>query len=162
MANKGIPLMGRDPDGEAKIINVDENGNVKVQQSGTSVTHELGSGAFAQVVGETVGGRESSNFTPFSMRSHRRFTIYIDNTKNIVGITGGLQLRFYTTDEIVSGNDYFYSKEFSAIPAGGEFILNSSDEVFDVVAMGLGVTVYAHSRDNPEDVTYSVTIMGGN
>ena len=32
---KGIPLMGRDPDGKAKIINVDENGNVKVQLSGT-------------------------------------------------------------------------------------------------------------------------------
>jgi hypothetical protein len=32
---KGIPLMGRDPDGKAKIINVDENGNVKVQQVGT-------------------------------------------------------------------------------------------------------------------------------
>jgi hypothetical protein len=32
---KGIPLMGRDPDGEAKIINVDENGNVKVQLSST-------------------------------------------------------------------------------------------------------------------------------
>ena len=32
---KGIPLMGRDPDGKAKMINVDENGNVKVQQSGT-------------------------------------------------------------------------------------------------------------------------------
>jgi len=35
---KGIPLMGRDPDGKAKMINVDENGNVKVQQSGTFVT----------------------------------------------------------------------------------------------------------------------------
>ena len=35
---KGIPLMGRDPDGKAKIINVDENGNVKVQLSGTIVT----------------------------------------------------------------------------------------------------------------------------
>jgi hypothetical protein len=31
---KGVPLMGRDPDGKAKIINVDENGNVKVQLSG--------------------------------------------------------------------------------------------------------------------------------
>ena len=31
---KGIPLMGRDPDGKAKMINVDENGNVKVQLSG--------------------------------------------------------------------------------------------------------------------------------
>ena len=34
---KGIPLMGRDPDGKAKMINVDENGNVIVQQSGTIV-----------------------------------------------------------------------------------------------------------------------------
>ena len=32
---KGIPLMGRGPDDKAKIINVDENGNVKVQLSGT-------------------------------------------------------------------------------------------------------------------------------
>ncbi|HHW90726.1 MAG TPA: hypothetical protein GX745_07495 [Clostridiales bacterium] len=39
---KGVPLMGRDPDGKAKIINVDENGNVKVQLSGTkSVTREV-------------------------------------------------------------------------------------------------------------------------
>jgi len=35
---KGIPLMGRDPDGKAKIINVDENGNVKVQLSGNNVS----------------------------------------------------------------------------------------------------------------------------
>jgi len=34
---KGIPLMGRDPDGKAKIINVDENGNVKVQQVGNDI-----------------------------------------------------------------------------------------------------------------------------
>ena len=34
---KGIPLMGRGPDDKAKIINVDENGNVKVQLSGTFV-----------------------------------------------------------------------------------------------------------------------------
>lgn len=40
---KGIPLMGRDPDGKAKIINVDENGNVKVQQSGNISTVIAGS-----------------------------------------------------------------------------------------------------------------------
>jgi hypothetical protein len=34
---KGIPLMGRGPDDKAKIINVDENGNVKVQLSGNDV-----------------------------------------------------------------------------------------------------------------------------
>lgn len=40
---KGIPLMGRGPDGKAKIINVDENGNVKVQLSGTIPTVIAGS-----------------------------------------------------------------------------------------------------------------------
>jgi hypothetical protein len=38
---KGIPLMGRGPDGKAKMINVDENGNVKVQQSGIMDTREV-------------------------------------------------------------------------------------------------------------------------
>ena len=38
---KGVPLMGRDPDGKAKMINVDENGNVKVQQSGDIVVDTL-------------------------------------------------------------------------------------------------------------------------
>ena len=33
--------MGRDPDGKAKMINVDENGNVKVQQSGAMVSSGL-------------------------------------------------------------------------------------------------------------------------
>ncbi len=38
---KGVPLMGRGPDGKAKMINVDENGNVKVQLSGTYPQHRL-------------------------------------------------------------------------------------------------------------------------
>ena len=38
---KGIPLMGRDPDGKAKMINVDENGNVKVQLEGGSLPPTL-------------------------------------------------------------------------------------------------------------------------
>ena len=47
---KGIPLMGRDPDGKAKVVNVDENGNVKVQLSGT--IKQL---AFVQDVTVTAG-----------------------------------------------------------------------------------------------------------
>ena len=35
---KGIPLMGRDPDGKAKMINVDEKGNVEVQLKGSNLT----------------------------------------------------------------------------------------------------------------------------
>ena len=34
---KGVPLMGRDPDGKAKMINVDANGDVEVTLSGTNM-----------------------------------------------------------------------------------------------------------------------------
>ena len=35
--SKGIPVIGRDPNGKAKIVNVDEHGNLKVAQSGNIV-----------------------------------------------------------------------------------------------------------------------------
>ena len=58
---KGIPLMGRGPDGKAKIINVDENGNVKVQLSGTIVVETVGdlpsTGYMAQVALVSEGRR---------------------------------------------------------------------------------------------------------
>lgn len=39
--SKGIPVIGRDPNGKAKIVNVDEHGNLKVAQYGTIVAHVL-------------------------------------------------------------------------------------------------------------------------
>ena len=54
---KGIPLMGRDPDGKAKMINVDENGNVKVQQSGTNVVKQevvLQRGIYSESTGRKI------------------------------------------------------------------------------------------------------------
>ena len=50
---KGIPLMGRDPDGKAKMINVDENGNVKVQQSG-DMTERYGADVNSRPPADTV------------------------------------------------------------------------------------------------------------
>ena len=52
---KGIPLMGRDPDGKAKMINVDEKGNVKVQLSGTKVV-------FRPVDGVAIADTEVRNY----------------------------------------------------------------------------------------------------
>ena len=37
---KGIPLMGRDPDGKAEMINVDENGNVNVRLFANMLSRE--------------------------------------------------------------------------------------------------------------------------
>jgi len=53
---KGIPLMGRDPDGKAKMINVDENGNVKVQQSGQDEALEV-----------TLTGQRAAKMTTLSL-----------------------------------------------------------------------------------------------
>src|SRR5690606_20178775 len=69
---KGIPLMGRGPDGKAKIINVDENGNVKVQQSGT-VVEEI-----VMVYGE--GGISHTHLTDSTITFH-------PNTSYGIGIT---------------------------------------------------------------------------
>jgi hypothetical protein len=51
---KGIPLMGRGPDGKAKMINVDENGNVKVQQSGNMMS----------IYKKTIAERPPANTVP--------------------------------------------------------------------------------------------------
>ena len=63
---KGIPLMGRGPDGNAKIINVDENGNVKVQLSGTKVVES------APVTGiKTVTSTVAEVFAGSSRKANR-------------------------------------------------------------------------------------------
>ncbi len=67
---KGIPLMGRDPDGKAKMINVDENGNVKAQLSGT-------------IFGADISDRPPANSVPVG-------TIFvIANTKLDAWISNG-------------------------------------------------------------------------
>ena len=78
---KGIPLMGRDPDGKAKMINVDENGNVKVQQSGTVdklikefVDVPINQGTW--IFGESVGALA----TPLDISAYTDIMVVIRNT----------------------------------------------------------------------------------
>ena len=52
--SKGIPVIGRDPNGKAKIVNVDEHGNLKVAQSGNIMEH----------YGATVAQRPEANEVP--------------------------------------------------------------------------------------------------
>jgi hypothetical protein len=73
---KGIPLMGRDPDGKAKMINVDENGNVKVQQSGTIIKPFILFNALAI----TDTARELSPI--IDVRDVKNLRFYIQNTLN--------------------------------------------------------------------------------
>jgi len=73
---KGIPLMGRDPDGKAKMINVDENGNVIVQQSGTIIKTFIVFNALA--ITDTT--REVSPI--IDVRDVKNLRFYIQNTLN--------------------------------------------------------------------------------
>jgi hypothetical protein len=86
---KGIPLMGRGPDGKAKIINVDENGNVKVQQSGkfAEVNHSLSASVPDRYyyAGDEVAYSGSGAIkypTPFEIRDFSKVFITIKNNSN--------------------------------------------------------------------------------
>jgi len=80
---KGIPLMGRDPDGKAKMINVDENGNVKVQLSGTKVVES------APVTGiKTVTSTVAEVFAGASRKANRS-KLVIRNLHRAVAIRIG-------------------------------------------------------------------------
>lgn len=80
---KGIPLMGRGPDGKAKIINVDENGNVKVQLSGTKVVES------APVTGiKTVTSTVAEVFAGSSRKANRS-KLVIRNLHQAVAIRIG-------------------------------------------------------------------------
>ncbi len=63
---KGVPLMGRGPDGKAKIINVNENGDVEVTLSGTKVVES------APVTGiKTVTSTVAEVFAGASRKANR-------------------------------------------------------------------------------------------
>jgi len=80
---KGIPLMGRGPDGKAKIINVDENGNVKVQLSSTKVVES------APVTGiKTVTSTVAEVFAGSSRKANRS-KLVIRNLHRAVAIRIG-------------------------------------------------------------------------
>jgi hypothetical protein len=82
---KGIPLMGRDPDGKAKMINVDENGNVIVQQSGP-ITEVV------KVVDALAITTSATRYITLpSLTQYRDWDLFVTNTLDAecrVGFTG--------------------------------------------------------------------------
>ena len=91
---KGIPLMGRDPDGKAKMINVDENGNVIVQQSGTRIEEVVWQGlAIADTSPQTkvVNTSRMKNWTLIVINSlDKPVRIEFRTTSGIYGVPIGV------------------------------------------------------------------------
>ena len=134
---KGIPLMGRGSDGQAKIINVDENGNVKVQLSGIKevirsfnhpVTEEY------HQFGDVVKGQ--SNGVNLDVRNFSEIEIRIRNSATRDGVDVPLrnyQLAVYLekrqninlpTNNVGS----IYSKVGPEVPAGATVWLTREQE----------------------------------
>ena len=99
---KGIPLMGRGPDGRAKMINVDENGNVKVQLSGTNLAKKYTAADIPAnrllYIGDeshTWGGTpvkaiDISRFKKVFVKVHNMGDTSLSNCRIAFGLTGTL------------------------------------------------------------------------
>jgi len=113
---KGIPLMGRDPDGNAKIINVDENGNVKVQQSGQIVAQSH-VGEVVVGPGQQVNILEGTGFDHLSIASH------------IWGLRDGAFIGFMYTDQVIGEGAVEYRLRFLRHPTSDFTNVTSVDKM---------------------------------
>lgn len=98
---KGIPLMGRDPDGKAKMINVDENGNVKVQQSGNIV----------ELASSSIGTLARRGFATLLANNVGNFAEFIVSVR--ASGTGRLQFMLYTTNNAIGWTSHNMSADGS-------------------------------------------------
>ena len=116
---KGIPLMGRDPYGKAKMINVDENGNVKVQQSGTTVvlSHLSSDSTLWRMWGSTVGGSAS----PLAIDAYPERMIILENATNAVVSSVRLNMLVFINGTRVVET----GQSFDNIPVGATLVINS-------------------------------------
>ena len=127
---KGIPLMGRDPDGKAKMINVDENGNVKVQQSGTNLeivkVHTSTSTAW-QAWGETVITAGTDHPNPLDVSKYTERAVMVINNTDVEATHIAVQM--YTPG--VFGGSLTGILRLDNIPAGAKALI-TADEVPEI------------------------------
>ena len=131
---KGIPLMGRDPDGKAKMINVDENGNVKVQQSGTNVEIVKIFDALAITTTSTI----SSNLISLNRYKTGTFVLYhtLDVELELYPQFGAtLNSSIFVNGELVS--THLAPITIPPMSVQGRMILNTHPTYKDVFSSGV-------------------------
>ena len=129
---KGVSLMGRDPDGKAKIKNVNENGNVKVQQSGTITELVLEQIEATYMIGQTLrliaeGGNSMTEGKTIDASKYKEWFIHIQNNheKEIT-----LQLNIRSHGGQIIGNTAslgMYPDTAIGVPAGASKVLTKDD-----------------------------------
>ena len=134
--------MGRGPDGEAKIINVDENGNVKVQQSGTNVDLIVSHSRRADEIDKHVAGRfviTTTGMYDDTLYVNHANAIKIGEYSHISVRIGNLSNKPLTNVRVglfntIPDREYYVSTiarnkqvAFDDIPAGAYFTADISD-----------------------------------
>ena len=129
---KGVLLMGRDPGGKAKMINVDENGNVIVQPSGTITELVLEQIGATYMIGTTLrliaeGGDSITSGKTIDASKYKEWFIHITNNHE-KEITLQLGIRSHG-GQIISNtaNLGAYPDTFIPIPAGASKVLTKDD-----------------------------------
>ena len=161
---KGIPLMGRGPDGKAKIINVDENGNVKVQLSGTkSVTHEVLLDAVS------VAPLASTGQINLNITNEKKVVLLVWNDLDTLRIWSSVPWRSIAESDELWGSLYPPPANVSATPLYNPHVfvwigtqyqrlgLTDIKEAFDIALPPLSPSFIRVSNENP-DQTLTITI----
>ena len=164
---KGIPLMGRGPDGKAKIINVDENGNVKVQLSGTkSVTHEVLLDAVS------VAPLASTGQINLNVTNEKKVVLLVWNDLNTLKIRSSAPWQNAASYEPNFGSLYPEARDFSAafqhhphvfVWVGMQFArlgLTDIKEAFDIALPPVSPSfIRVHNTHPDETLTITIRIL---
>jgi len=164
---KGIPLMGRGPDGKAKIINVDENGNVKVQLSGTkSVTTEVLLDAVS-VAPLAATGQINLNIT-----NEKKVVLLVTNDLNTLQIRASIPGQNAAALEPERGSLYPVASNFSTtqwynphvfVWVGMQFTrlgLTDIKEAFDIALPPVSPSfIRVYNKDPDETLTITIRIL---
>ena len=168
---KGIPLMGRGPDGKAKIINVDANGNVKVQQSGTDVefvSHDAtstlpGAGegsSLRYIAGQNVktvtAASSGAGFIPIDCRGMVSLSVFLENPSSSTRtFFDHFVINFF--DTLTPGRTTSraarVSVDFGEVPPGSRLFVDLTPYLVGYLGLGLMFHTY-DSSEEPGEFTF--------
>lgn len=172
--SKGIPVIGRDPNGKAKIVNVDEHGNLKVAQSGNiagvittyeQTFDELSyDNAYRMVFGQTQTYRgDGIAFAnkAIDISKHRDIVIHIHNDTNVALNT--LLVALLPVAEPLGQSsavvNHYKFKNFEALPARARITIDSGD-MPGLEKPYLSMKIYSILEDAPTEGKINLIVTG--
>ena len=162
---KGVPILGKDPSGEAKYANVTESGDLRVQLSGTinSLLHSLTSdqmiGNPAQFLGETVGMANSAISIDISGASE--VAVVLENKHDVaVKVTHMcLTRQARQIPGVGFANAVYLEEKTTSIPAGASVYLDK--EIYETLGkIGVGLVLLIERDTAPTSGHLTMLVYG--